>query len=270
MTNDAHLIEAWLGIQENWWAHDELELLCESNPERGWSVVTELIERAPSREVLKTVAAGPLEDLLRAHASALIDRLESVAAQSSRWQEALAVVRVPDDDQAATRRLIALGCQQVPNFESIPAEFLTAVREFLKLLESDVVLHPREFLATCARHLSIIYAHGLHLPSVEPETSDVEPSSPPCPPLRHRLGAWDYYFAVFDPLQMSEPVTGSLVDDLSDIYDDLTPPLRAFAAGRYADAVWAWRFSLQGHAGHHLVSALRAIHQILQNEPSPS
>jgi len=268
MTNHAHLIEAWLRIQENWWAFDELESLCESDAERGWSVVAELVERAPSSEILETVAAGPLEDLLRAHTPALIDRLEVVAARSSRWREALAVVRVPADDRAATHRLLALGCRQVPNFGSIPAEFLVAVREFLKLLESHVVLHPREFLVTCARHLSTIYAHGLLLPAVEPETSDVEASSPPCPPLHHRLGRWDVYFAVFDPLEMSEPVAASLVDDLSDIYCDLTPPLRALEEGRVADAIWAWRFSLQGHAGDHLVSALRTIHQILRSEPS--
>jgi hypothetical protein len=268
MTNDARLIEAWLRLQEDWWAHDELDLLCESDPERGWSVVTELVERAPTREILEIAAAGPLEDLLRAHAPALIDRAESVAAQSARWREALAIVRVPDADQPATRRLLALGCQQVPNFDTIPAEFLTSVREFLKLLESDLVLHPREFLTTCARHLSLIYAHGFLLPTLEPETPDVEPSSPPCPPLNHRLGPWDLYFAVFDPLELSEPMTGSLADDLSDIYGDLAPALRAFEVGRYADAIWAWRFSLQGHAGTHLVSALRAIHQILQNEPS--
>jgi hypothetical protein len=109
----------------------------------------------------------------------------------------------------------------------------------------------------------------LELPDVEPQSSEPEPSSAPCPPVDLRLGAWDLYFTVFDPLETSVPVTASLADDLSDIYADLAPPLRAFDAGRYLDAIWAWRFALRGHAGQHLVRALRAIHRMLQNEPSP-
>lgn len=73
---------------------------------------------------------------------------------------------------------------------------------------------------------------------------------------------FDYYGVVFDPhiVPPEEPVVGSLIDDLCDIYRDVVTGLREYEAGRRAQAVWEWSFLLQNHWGDHATSAIRALH----------
>lgn len=72
----------------------------------------------------------------------------------------------------------------------------------------------------------------------------------------------DFYHEVFDPLPFppEDPVVGSLSDDLADIYRDVVTGLRAYEAGRRAQAVWEWGFNLRAHWGEHATSAIRALH----------
>jgi hypothetical protein len=114
MTDREQLMTAWIALQESWWAHDDLYEKCESDPEFAWNVLIELIARSPNRDVLEVTAAGPLEELLRAHAPLLIDRVEALERVSSSFREALAIVRIPQSDDATVRRLLALGCASLP------------------------------------------------------------------------------------------------------------------------------------------------------------
>ena len=80
--------------------------------------------------------------------------------------------------------------------------------------------------------------------------------------LSRQLGDYDFYNLVFDPYDFvdSTPVTGSLADDVTDIYRDLKNGLVAYDAGETEDAVWEWRFEFDSHWGRHAANALYAIH----------
>ncbi len=73
---------------------------------------------------------------------------------------------------------------------------------------------------------------------------------------------FDYYAEVFNPLVMppEDPVSGSLADDIADIYRDVIMGLREYEAGRRAQAVWEWGFRLQSHWGEHATGAIRSLH----------
>jgi len=76
------------------------------------------------------------------------------------------------------------------------------------------------------------------------------------------LGDWDCYRKVFDPYKppSESEVTGTLADDLSDIYGDLKAGLRKWQRGECEAAAWDWRFGFEYHWGRHLVGALQALY----------
>jgi hypothetical protein len=81
----------------------------------------------------------------------------------------------------------------------------------------------------------------------------------------------DYYGEVFNPLPVppEEPVVGSVADDIADVYRDVVTGMRHFQAGRRAEALWEWTFSLQSHWGEHATGAIRALHcWLARNDPS--
>ncbi len=63
----------------------------------------------------------------------------------------------------------------------------------------------------------------------------------------------DVYWEIFEPLeaQPPEPVTGSISNDLADIWREIRVGLQIFDADARA-AVWHWRFSMETHWGHHV------------------
>jgi hypothetical protein len=84
--------------------------------------------------------------------------------------------------------------------------------------------------------------------------------------LGSQRGYWSY-FDPSEPLDSSqELIFGDLADDLADIYRDIMPGLRAWAAADDAylpSIVFDWKLPLFGsHWGVHAVSALRALHPL--------
>jgi hypothetical protein len=77
----------------------------------------------------------------------------------------------------------------------------------------------------------------------------------------------DYYSEIFDPtvVPAEAPVTGSVSDDLADIYRDVVTGLRAYKRGDRAGAIWEWSFGLHSHWGAHAIGAIRALHWWLRN-----
>jgi hypothetical protein len=77
----------------------------------------------------------------------------------------------------------------------------------------------------------------------------------------HVRQAFQYYSEIFNNLLVpsEEPVTGNLVDDLTDIYSDIAPGLDLFDAGRKDEAKNHWQFWLASHWGEHATSASRAL-----------
>ncbi|MCH7227429.1 DUF6869 domain-containing protein [Haloferula sp. A504] len=85
---EAELVEAYLiangmtGDEPSSWANDELLGLVWQDPERAWPIICLIVERKPPKWILGILGAGPLEDLLRAHGSRFIDRIEEFALQN--------------------------------------------------------------------------------------------------------------------------------------------------------------------------------------------
>jgi hypothetical protein len=103
----------------------------------------------------------------------------------------------------------------------------------------------------------------------DPETSDRDSPDAVSPDdwwalyrrLSMQFGEVNNYRFMFDPYEPgSDPVTGSLADDLADIYSDLKIGLALDAAGANDDAIWQWRFGFENHWGRHAAHALYALH----------
>ena len=107
------LVTSWLTMQRNWWAFEELHRQLKNEPQEGWLTLLCLIEAAEGPEMLETIGAGPLEDLLRSHAEGFITSVEFEAAKNSKLRISLSHVWVRHKDHEITRRLVALGCQLI-------------------------------------------------------------------------------------------------------------------------------------------------------------
>jgi hypothetical protein len=143
--------------------------------------------------------------------------------------------------------------------------FVALVREYRAVIDGADGRSPHAWLLRWALLLPRIYAAGLALPDVEPETEEVDTRTVESPMRRLGaiLGRYDSYAEIFDPYEEDEPVRGLISDDLADIYLDLLEPLSVFEAGRIQDAVWNWKFSIRGHCGDHIVDTMRAIHRLI-------
>jgi hypothetical protein len=65
---------------ENWWAIEKLLDPSRKEPEEAWKVIIAVLERtALSAQVVASLAAGPLDDLLGYHGLMFIGRVEELA-----------------------------------------------------------------------------------------------------------------------------------------------------------------------------------------------
>jgi hypothetical protein len=93
-TDDCALADVYLRQHETndpelFWAFEEVLEICISDPERAWQLTLTLIAKASNPKSLSYIAAGPLEDLLKNHGSAVIDRVEIAARRDSKFRLAL-------------------------------------------------------------------------------------------------------------------------------------------------------------------------------------
>jgi|ERR1039458_8062931 hypothetical protein len=88
--------------------------------------------------------------------------------------------------------------------------------------------------------------------------------------LKEKLADWDRYWQVFDPTEDKEALSGTLADDIADIYRDLKEGLVSSEAHQVPpeDVIWSWRLLFYSHWGKHAMDALLAIHFRLQNAAS--
>lgn len=158
----------------------------------------------------------------------------------------------------------------IPGAVEAVADFARLVREFQLLIDKA---HPgarHDLLLRCAILLPRIYAAGLTLPDLGHEGEDEELEvTCPLAALTTLLGAHDSYQMVYDPTRDFETVTGSIADDLTDIYLDLVRPLLTYDAGHVADAVWQWKFNVRGHCGEHIVNVMRPLHFLVDDHLPP-
>lgn len=150
--------------------------------------------------------------------------------------------------------------------------FARSVRAYRELLHASVV-DSATFPSQCASALTELYLYGLQLPAVPPVEipNQISRAWPDTSLLLSVFGPRALYRDVFDPFSDAPPVDCSLADDLADIYRDLVSPLALFDSEdslQAQGAVWEWRFTIFGHAGAHITSALRALHAILSDASS--
>jgi hypothetical protein len=55
----------------------------------GWALIVALADLAPTQEAIDLLGAGPLEDFVRAHAVAYLDRIDEAARRSEKFRSAL-------------------------------------------------------------------------------------------------------------------------------------------------------------------------------------
>ena len=80
--------------------------------------------------------------------------------------------------------------------------------------------------------------------------------------LRKRLGERDSYWLEFDAAPEEMHMSGSLADDLTDIYFDLQHGLQLMAQAWPHRAAQAWQSSYRLHWGQHLVDAERHLYAL--------
>ena len=113
MKRDLNVARAWLRIQKDWWAWDELHDACRERPDRAWRIIRAIAPLANSRDLVRDLGCGPLEDLIDYHAPTFIDRIERECATNPRFRRAMSIVWLPEATDVVSRRLIALGCRPI-------------------------------------------------------------------------------------------------------------------------------------------------------------
>jgi hypothetical protein len=167
----------------------------------------------------------------------------------------------------------------------IAGRFAGIASQFCSLVDSAANMKRTDLLLKIYRILPKLIDAAISLPDVAPSDSDdpIEENSLPASRqharrstqewgqlynlLKEKLGDWDQYWQVFDPTEDKEALSGTLADDIADIYGDLNEGLnlREMHQAPPEDIVWNWRFSFYSHWGKHAMDALLAIHFRLQN-----
>ena len=102
-------------VQSNWWAVDAVNETCQRKPKQAWPLIQGLLRLATTEGLIQDLGAGPLEDFIRAHGEQYIDKIEALAVRRRRFRKALRVVWIRELNKDLTRRLVALGCQELDN-----------------------------------------------------------------------------------------------------------------------------------------------------------
>ncbi len=151
--------------------------------------------------------------------------------------------------------------------------FAQSAEIFCALMESSDVLADDVFVRRSASALATLYADALELPDLLDETcEEIAITSFPALEVTAKVRTYmkhlNDYSAYFDPYDPNMGMYHLLDDDFGDIYRDLRSGLETYRLGTHCaivDAAFDWKFLFSTHWGHHLVSALTALHQIIAN-----
>ena len=145
--------------------------------------------------------------------------------------------------------------------------FVCEARAYCRFVESASELQLAERLHAARERLLKLYLAAVPLPYAEPDDTKASPS-PDVPTAWPGFEGHDVYWEVFDPYdhEHTDPVAGSLADDVLDVYRDIRPGLTLWDASQKQNAIWEWRFNFDTHWGDHAVDALRALHRACKAE----
>jgi len=135
------------------------------------------------------------------------------------------------------------------------SEMVGVAETYCQLIERTGSLMPRLHLAVTA--LSAYDSHDLPLPGV-----DLDQRFELYSRLCKVLGDRDSYWLEFDASPEEMHMSGSLADDLTDIYFDLQHGLQLLDEAWPQQAAQAWQSSYRMHWGQHLVDAERHLYAL--------
>jgi len=157
-------------------------------------------------------------------------------------------------------------------------EFVTVANEYCKFVESAGGEDVRIMLGKAQKLLPLLYLKTSILPEFE-SAAEVEPEKFVTEVdynflqqrIMNLLGPHDDYQEVFDPeMQFSDaPLTSSISENLTDIYQDLKDFILAYRIGDdlvMQEALWGCMASFRNYWGQKLVNGLRAIHSLLYSQ----
>lgn len=75
--------------QDNFWAFEEMDHLCRSQPDLCWDLILQILETPHHESIETALAAGPLEDLIAKHGARFIERIESRAKTDAKFKDLL-------------------------------------------------------------------------------------------------------------------------------------------------------------------------------------
>ncbi|MCG7984202.1 MAG: hypothetical protein JAY90_15805 [Candidatus Thiodiazotropha lotti] len=86
------------GYDSHSWAVSELIELAVDDPEKTWILIKEILKLDDSDYIVKSVGAGPLEDLMVYHGKIFIERIQKEASMSDSFKNAMQNVWLDSDD----------------------------------------------------------------------------------------------------------------------------------------------------------------------------
>lgn len=162
-----------------------------------------------------------------------------------------------------------------PAYSRSVVEFVAVANEFCKYAERASEIKGDDLLKILQRILPLMYLKASLLPQLEPFFEDgnekfVSESdwNKIHEILREKFGTANDYLEVFDEkIKDTEgPVTSSISENLTDIYQDIKDFLLLYQTGTEEvmnDAIWECRLNFENFWGQKLVNALRAVHRFI-------
>ncbi|PGK51646.1 hypothetical protein CN918_28030 [Priestia megaterium] len=132
--------------------------------------------------------------------------------------------------------------------------------EYCSVIENFKTNGDKGKLRRTLNSLSCLYMQVLKLPNCETESDTELDITLQLPKLD--LGEYDIYWNIYEPYRHEEPINGSLVDDLLDIYRDVKVGTILYEKTDKREANWYWKFNFEIHWGKHAVNGLRVLHDI--------
>lgn len=155
-----------------------------------------------------------------------------------------------------------------PSTTSQRPAFVNTAEAFCAHIESAATFDRISFIPVCFVLISRLLSEVIELPEAtgQLDTHNIadERYNEIIQLLKTNLQEGDYYTMMLDPYEVaSQPVVGSVVGDLADIWRGLKDGLEALAAGSLENAIAQWRFSFANQWGDQATQVLRPLMTVL-------
>lgn len=156
------------------------------------------------------------------------------------------------------------------------------INEFVKITESFLVwieappINKVDEASSALLHLSQVYSAALQLMKIDVDKDEAEGDPEACrisvdqwKEVYDRLNYLPFtYYKEFDSPHESdsEEVFTDLVEDLTDIYQDLAEGMNLYRSSQYEQALCHWQMTFEFHWGRHLLGAMKALHSYFMED----